>query len=170
MMNNKQLPESSLIRSLKIRPIKQEDLPAVSLIHQKVFLRQMLSDKWIECNFNAFPRFLIYVAQIEESIIAYIIWNQKSGFRPEVVLELEQIAVLNEYQGQGVGKAIIEKSLPMLKMQLAKHDSVLKHIMISTRADNQAQKLYADVLGATTEATITNLYSADEVLMVARDV
>jgi len=148
----------------------QEDIHKVSSIHQKVFLRQMHSEKWIESNFNAFPRFLIYVAQIKESVIAYIIWNQKSGFRPEVVLELEQIAVLNEYQGQGVGKTIIEASLPILKTQLAQHGSVLKHIMISTRADNNAQKLYADVLGAKIEATISNLYSADEVIMVARDV
>lgn len=169
-MANKSLLGSSLSSSVTIRLMNKEDVEKVSSIHRQAFLRQMHSHKWIECNFNAFPRFLIYVAQIEESIIAYIIWNQKSGFRPEAVLELEQIAVLNEYQGQGVGKVIIEDSLTMVKTELANHDAVLKHILISTRADNQAQQLYADVLGAKIEATISNLYSADEVLMVARDV
>jgi ribosomal protein S18 acetylase RimI-like enzyme len=42
--------------------------------------------------------------------------------------------------------------------------------LVSTRTDNQAQKLYRKVLGAEVEATIKNLYSADEVYMVARHV
>ena len=42
--------------------------------------------------------------------------------------------------------------------------------MVTTRADNAAQRLYKRVLGAEVEATITNLYSADEVIMIARNV
>jgi ribosomal protein S18 acetylase RimI-like enzyme len=96
--------------------------------------------------------------------------SQKSGFRPEVVLELEQVAVLPKHHGQGVGRELIEESLPFVRDHLAKQGSTLKHIIVTTRADNHAQKLYRSTLGAEVEATIVNLYSADEVFMVARDV
>ena len=36
-----------------------------------------------------------------------VVGYQKSGFRPEVVLELEQIAVTPTCQGNGVGSALI---------------------------------------------------------------
>ena len=39
-----------------------------------------------------------------------------------------------------------------------------------TRSDNGAQKLYRTALGAEVVATISSLYSGDEVLMVARKV
>jgi len=36
--------------------------------------------------------------------------------------------------------------------------------------DNHTQKLYKNILGAEVEATIPDLYSADEVVLVARNV
>ena len=65
---------------------------------------------------------------------------------------------------------MIQDSLQLVKAQLNKQNSVLKHVIVSTRADNQAQRLYEKELAAVVEATITNLYSADEVFMVARDI
>jgi len=150
--------------------MESDDLKKTALVHKKAFIRQRLSFEWLECNLNAFPRFLSYVAEIENSIVGYILWSQKSGFRPEAVLELEQIAVLPKYHGQGIGKELIQKSLPFVKEQLAKQDAKLKHIIVTTRADNRAQKLYKTTLGAEVEATLSNLYSADEVFMVARNV
>jgi len=78
--------------------------------------------------------------------------------------------VLSSYHGQGIGRSLIEETLPFVKYQLAKQGSALKHVTVTTRADNQAQKLYKDTLGAEVESTIGNLYSADEVFMIARDV
>lgn len=48
--------------------------------------------------------------------------------------------------------------------------AVLKHILVTTRADSYAQRLYKNVLGAEVEAALANLYSADEVIMVARNI
>lgn len=39
---------------------------------------------------KAYPRFLSFVAEINNQIVGYIVWAQKSGFRAEAVLELEQ--------------------------------------------------------------------------------
>ncbi|WP_338049718.1 GNAT family N-acetyltransferase [Psychromonas antarctica] len=112
----------------------------------------------------------MFVAETNDEITGYIIWLQKSGFRPAAVLELEQLAVSPNFQGQGIGRKLINESLPLVKKQLLLHGSTVKHIWVTTRADNFAQALYKKTLGAEIETTIKNLYSADEVLMIARNV
>lgn len=150
--------------------MKQADLTKAAVVHQLAFVRQRHSLEWLECSFNAFPRYMMFVAEIENKVVGYIIWAQKSGFRPEAVIELEQLAVSPDYQGKGIGRRLITDSLPLMKQQLAEKQSVLKHILVTTRADNHAQELYKSTLGAEVEATISNLYSADEVLMIARNI
>lgn len=118
--------------------------------------------------FQRFPA--SFVTEDYNGIIGYIIWTQKSGFRPEAVLEIEQLAVSPDHQAKGTGRSLILNSLPLVKAKLAENNSLLKHILVTTRADNFAQKLYKSTLGAEVEATISNLYSADEVLMITRNV
>lgn len=162
-------------KAMIIRVMIESDLEKVAKAHELAFSRQTLSKEWLTCALNAFPRNLCYLVEESESVgeqgvLGYIIWGQKSGFRPEVVLELEQIAVLPACQGQGIGQALITESLNLVREHLALRDAKVKHILVSTRADNHAQSLYKKVLGAKVEATIENLFSADEVYMVARDV
>lgn len=153
-----------------IRLMEQSDLTAATEIYQATFVRQSHSREWLQCNFNAFPRYMMFVAEYDNDILGFITWTQKSGFRSEVVLELELLAVKPSSQGKGVGKKLIVDSLPLVKQLLAEKEAVLKHVLVTTRADNYAQELYKSALGAEIEATISNLYSADEVLMIARNV
>ncbi|CAH7076734.1 N-acetyltransferase [Vibrio chagasii] len=154
----------------QVRFMTEADLDGAALVHQATFVRQQKSKKWLQCNLSAAPRFLNFVAESDGEIVGYIIWVQKSGFRPEAVLELEQLAVLPSAQGQGLGKKLILDSLRQVKQKLSEQGSTLKHVLVTTRADNFAQKLYQSTLGAEVETTISNLYSADEVLMIARNV
>jgi ribosomal protein S18 acetylase RimI-like enzyme len=156
---------------IEILPIAEAYVDAVAHMHKVCFPRQQLSADWVRCNFQCYPRVQLYVAKNSQGeIVGYIQWIQKSGFRQQVVLELEQFAVLPEYQGQGMGYALITKSLPMVQRELQARGASLKHILVTTRADNQSQRLYKKALNAEIEAVISNLYSHDEVIMVARDV
>lgn len=157
---------------VQVRLMTEADLDGAALVHQATFtfVRQQSSKGWLQCNLSAASRFLNFVAENEGEVVGYIIWVQKSGFRPEAVLELEQLAVLPSAQGQGLGKKLILDSLPQVKQKLSEQGSTLKHVLVTTRADNFAQKLYQSTLGAEVETTISNLYSADEVLMIARNV
>lgn len=146
------------------------DLEQAAWIHSQAFARQTRSKQWLESNLKAVPRFLCYVSEEHGEISGYIIWMQKSGFRPKVVMELEQLAVMPKRQCQGIGKRLITESLSSVKQELTKQKAVLKHIIVSTRADNHAQKLYRDTLNAEIEVTLSDLYSADEVLMIARNI
>lgn len=154
---------------MKIRSMTKHDLLNVSKVHREAFPRQLHSEKWIDCNFNAYPRIRYFVAEEGETILGYAQWMEKSGFRKDVVLELEQIAVLTSKQKQGVGSALISQSLKMIKEELKQRDAYIKHILVTTRTDNAAQKLYKNVLNAQQEVVIANLFSADEVLMIARN-
>lgn len=149
----------------------EEDIDAVAKIHTEQFPRQQYSKKWISCNFTAFPRIMVFVARDErDKVIGYIQWIQKSGFRPESVWELEQIAVLKNHQGKGIGKLLIEKSLEFIKNYLADTNSKLKAVLVSTRIDNSARSLYEKVLKAKEVAVIKDLYSHDEIIMMATGV
>lgn len=146
-----------------------DDTSIVAKIHAQAFSRQHSSEKWIACNFAAFPRIMIFVARDEQDkVIGYIQWIHKSGFRQEAVIELEQIAVLKTKQQQGIATKMIQESLNQIKDYLRDNKSFLKSILISTRTDNHAQALYKKALGAQVIATVRDLYSADEVLMLAK--
>lgn len=153
-----------------ILPMHEEYMDAVAKVHTEQFPRQKDSLKWISCNFAAFPRILMFVARNEiDKVIGYIQWIQKSGFRQQSVIELEQIAVLKSQQGKGIGSLLIEQSLMQIKDYLASTNSSLKAILVTTRTDNQAKTLYEKVLKAKEVAVIKNLYSHDEVIMLADD-
>lgn len=156
---------------MKIRPLQQQDIENTARVHKAAFARQKMSNEWIKSNSKAFPRIQYYVAENQDKeIVGYIHWSQKSGFRREVVLELEQLAVVPQYHGKGIGTKLIKESLPQVNCQLATRGAAIKHIIVTTRSDNHAQKLYKKTIGAEVEATISNLYSADEVFMVARNI
>lgn len=152
-----------------IRRMVEADLERTAQIHKEAFSRQMLSDEWIACNFRAFPKTKYFIAEIKEKIVGYIQWTEKSGFRKEVVLELEQMAVLPPEQGKGIGTSLINCSLPMIKEELARRGSTIKHILVTTRDDNFAKNLYIKTLNAKTEVVLKDLFSADEVLMISRN-
>jgi len=54
-----------------------------------------------------------------------------------------------------------------VQFYLESKGATLKSILISTRTDNKAQELYKKTLGAEVVSVIKNLYSADEVIMIA---
>jgi hypothetical protein len=147
----------------------ENDIKETAQVHREAFSRQILSYEWITCNFKAFPKTKYFIAEVEEKIVGYIQWTEKSGFRKEVVLELEQIAVLPTRQGKGIGTSLIINSLPMIKVELASRGSTIKHILVTTRDDNSAKQLYINTLNAKTEAVLKNFFSADEVLMISRN-
>ena len=149
--------------------MNRDDIKGVALVHSEAFPRQNLSLEWISTNYLAYPRIQYYVAESEDNIMGFISWTQKSGFRPEVVLELEQIAVSPRHQSNGIGRKLISDSLPLMENHLKSRNAILKHIMVTTRSDNEAQKLYKSVLGVEVDCTIKDLFSADEVVMIRRN-
>ena len=148
--------------------MEENDRAAVAKVHEAAFPRQSRSGEWIACNFAAFPRMQYFVAEINGKIVGFILWIHKAGFRPQAVLELEQIGVGPDHQGRGIGERLIRESWSVVCEHVRESGATVKSVLVTTRTDNAAQRLYAKTLGVRVVATVPDLYSADEVLMVKR--
>ncbi len=155
-------------KMITVREYRCTDLAYVVAIHGEAFPRQGYSEEWIRCTARAYPRMRYYVAESNDVISGYLLWVEKSGFREEVVLELEQIAVLAKFQNNGIGEALIKLSLNDVSSSIQARGAEVTTVLITTRSDNQAQRLYQRVLGAEVVATVPSLFSGNELLMLAR--
>jgi len=156
---------------MKISKFVKKDIKDAARIASQSFSglkEKSKAKKWIECNFRAYPRMQYFTAKINNRIIGYVLWAEKGGFRNESVWELEQIAVDENYRGQGIGSELINKSLEEMKKYLKKRKSSLKLIEVTTGAENKAQGLYKKTLNAKIECVIKDLFRGDEVVMIAR--
>lgn len=152
---------------MPVRSACQGDIRRIAAIHAACFTRQYRSNEWIACQFAAYPLKRIFVATMDGEIVGYSILAEKSGFRQEVVVELEQIAVAPERQGRGVGTYLICDSLSAVKQALVERGATMRSVLVTTRYDNAAQKLYQRALNAEIVATIPSLFGEeDEVVMV----
>ena len=151
-----------------VRKASMRDSTAIAAIHREAFARQQQSEQWVASTLAAEPRFYCCVVEVDAEMAGYIFWAQKSGIRPEAVLELDQVAVLKRYQGLGYAEQLIRKSMALVEQELAEAGQKIKAVLVSTRADNLAQRLYAKVLDVKTVAQIDDLYSAAEVIMISK--
>ena len=155
---------------LTIRRMTEDDIDQAAQVHAAAFPRQTFSRDWVQCGFRAFPKIQFFVAERNGEIVGVAFWTEKSGFRKEAIVELEQIAVHPSMQGQGIGTALIQQSLPPVAAKIAERGACLKHLLVNTRADNYAQQLYEKAMGAVPAATISGMFPVDEVYMIAKDV
>lgn len=159
-----------MIKDPTIRRMTEQDIEAAAQVHAAAFPRQTFSKEWVECGFRAFPKIQFFVVEHQAEIVGVAFWTEKSGFRKEAIVELEQIAVSPSLQGQGIGTALIQQSLPAVAGKIAERGACLKHLLVNTRADNYAQQLYKKAMGAVPAATISGMFPVDEVYMIAKDV
>ncbi len=158
------------VNDVIIRRMREQDIEQAAEVHAAAFPRQTFSKEWIQCGFGAFPKIQFFVAEHDAQIVGVIFWTEKSGFRKEAIVELEQIAVRPSLHGQGIGTALIQQSLPSVAAKIAERGASVKHLLVNTRADNYAQQLYRKAMGAVPAATISGMFPVDEVYMIAKDV
>lgn len=150
-----------------VRIANNDDIESIANIHQQSFERQFDSYTWVKSTLAAWPRFMVYVILNDVKIVGYIFWQQKSGIRTRVILELDQIAIQSDFRGKGLGEILIKNSLTEVENLLRNNDQTIKSILVSTRDDNKAKQLYKKVLNSKEVAKIANLYSSTEVLMLS---
>ena len=156
---------------VKIQPLKEQEIGQIVEIASACFGGMRDREKardWVSCNFRAFPRMKYFAAKEDDSIIGYILWMEKGGFRENSVLELEQIAVREDRRSNGVGGALVRESLRYIQADMKKRGSKLKLLEVTTGTDNQAQSFYRRNLNAEPECIIRDLFKGDEVVMIAR--
>lgn len=150
-----------------VQKAQQDHVEIIVQIHHLAFIRQKDSYQWVVSTLNAYPRYVCYVIYVEDQIAGYIFWSQKSGFRTEVILELDQIAIHPNFQAKGLSKILITDSLKMLEIELHKNEQMIKKILVSTSEDNFAKKIYENVLATKEVAVISELFRLAEVYLIS---
>jgi ribosomal protein S18 acetylase RimI-like enzyme len=110
-----------------------------------------------------------WVAVVSGTVVAYILWLEKGGFRRDAVVELEQIAVRSAHRGQGVGEALIRASLDGVRRSLRARGAQLKLVEVTTGSEQGAVGFYARVLGAEVAARIPDVFRGEEYILIARE-
>lgn len=128
-----------------------------------------LAEAWHRGGLSAYPKTQYFVAERDGRVVGYASWTFIGGFQAGVV-ELEQLGVHAEHQSQGIGTALIQQSLLLVQSWLQQNAGRKLHaVKVDTATDNDAQRLYRNVLGAEVEATLKDfLYGNDEVIMLKR--
>lgn len=153
---------------MDVRRVEEDEIRSVADVHGAAFDRHEKSEEWIRCNFDAYPRIQLFAAEEDGRIEGFVMWTQRSGFRENSVLELEQIAVLPDHQGEGIGTHLIEESLTVVEDWLADRDSTVRTIIVGTRTDNEAQRLYKKTLDAEPAAIVEDYASGNELFLISR--
>lgn len=154
-----------------IKPAIKKDLTGIAKINLTCFhgcanLKE--AQKWVFCNFQAWPRFHYFTLKEKNKLIGYILWYFKGGWRQNSVLELEQIAIDQKYRGCGFGSKLINDSLNQLKNYLKKERRKLKTVLVTTGTEQKAKKIYEQVLNAKPAAKINGLFRGDEIILIRR--
>jgi GNAT superfamily N-acetyltransferase len=67
--------------------------------------------EWVGSLLRAFPVYQVFVARAYGQVAGYVSWQCHGGFgRPELVVELEQLAIADSYSRMGIGSALIERA------------------------------------------------------------
>lgn len=157
------------MKNIVVRRMQETDLVEAAQVHKRAFPRQTFNDQWLSCNFRAFPLSQCFVAEAEGKIVGLIMWYEKSGFRQEAIVDIEQACVLPEHQGKGVGTALFVQSLPLVAEKIAERGAVLKTITTNGRADNSPVQHLCKKYGAEEIARLPGVFTDDEVYLVLRD-
>jgi ribosomal protein S18 acetylase RimI-like enzyme len=154
-----------------IRELSYRDIPSLVDIYIESFKGmndERVVRRWIECKYRSKPISVYYVASLEDRIVGYILWTEHGGFRSDVVIELEQVAVRREFRGKGIASKLIKDSLQRFTEEyINSRGARLKLVIVTTSKDNAAKELYKRVLNASEVCTISDLYSTDESILIA---
>ncbi|MBU1167198.1 GNAT family N-acetyltransferase [Patescibacteria group bacterium] len=157
----------------RVRKAKKEDLDRIIEISLNCFSQDNKDEqeayRWVSATFAASPRVVYFVAEADGQVAGYINWMHIGGFRSGVV-ELDQIGVHSDFQGQGLGQVLLKESLKTVKKMSQEELGVpIRVVKVDTATTNAAKGFYEKHLGAKEEAVLKDFfYGEDEAIMLKR--
>ena len=97
---------------MKIQEAKIGDVKTLLQIEEELFFKDSsaLSKRAFSYHLK---KNIIFKVIIEEKIVAYILWLKRKNF-----YRLYSFAILKEFQGKGIGKALLEHNLNILNKDI----------------------------------------------------
>lgn len=120
---------------MNIRVASESDLDKITEIYKECFPNERHHHQWIRACYQSYPKGIY-------TIVGYILWCIKNGFRDAIIAELEQLAVRPSYAGRGYGKNLIKISYEMYKHTISEFGFSVGAVLVTTFEGNHAENLY----------------------------
>jgi len=154
-----------------IRHATSRDLKAIAAINRTSFSGNKpkgTAERWVKSHFEQGAQYH-YVVDVKNGVVrAFIGWELKGGFARETpALELEQLAVHEDFRGKGIGQKIVEASFKKMKTWLTKHQPEAQSVRVFVWAKDEngyARKIYTRLCDSI--AGERTLYGVKEVMYV----
>ncbi len=156
---------------VEVRPATERDLEGIALVGSESFsgMRPLpVAVRWVRACWGAAPRMRYWIAERQRETLGYILWMEKGGFRPEAVVELEQIAVRPVRREHGIGSELVRRSFEALSRSIEEDGRRVRVIEVTTGSEQGAVEFYRRTLGAEVVAKIPGLFRGDEFVLIAR--
>lgn len=102
-----------------VRRAEHQDLGAMAEINAGSFSGNQAdlgkALEWVRCWFQAFPLYQYFVIEVEGKVVGYVGWQIHGGLlRTQPVIELEQVAIAQQFQGQGLALRLCDESMQLV--------------------------------------------------------
>jgi ribosomal protein S18 acetylase RimI-like enzyme len=99
-----------------------------------------------------------YIVADDNGRIAGLTTWQMHGLPKHQLCELDRIAVLSQYRGKGLGKALFNALIKAANEEYKKHGFKLRKLYILTHADNKRAQSFYKKMGCKHETTLKSHY------------
>jgi len=133
---------------IRIRQLGDNELEkSAAIVREEIYdtltIKEMMS--WMENGIGSFPFCQHFVATAEdEEILGFISWGLYDRLDPELVLEVNWMAVKHNFQRQGIGESLLLVSLEKVKAYWSQEGLRVRAVMVST--DPSSAGFYRKVL------------------------
>ena len=146
---------------MKIRRSKPSDAKGIANVLVNSYNVKDLNEGMNVFKDESAKQHVYIVAEDKGKVIGIATWIMH-GLPKHQLAELDRIAVLPEYRGQGVAKPLFEALLKDAKEFYKKNKSKLRKMYILTHYDNVRAHRFYEKLGFTHETTLKQHYYANK--------
>jgi|TARA_B100002003_G_C14004829_1_gene484955 ribosomal protein S18 acetylase RimI-like enzyme len=140
---------------MKFRKATSKDAVGIATVLKECYNIDSIKEGTITFKDEVVKKYNYIVADDDGRIAGIVTW-QMHGLPKHQLCELDRIAVLSNYRGKGLGRALFQALVKDAKEKYKKHNSRLRKLYILTHADNKKAQSFYKKMGCKHETTLKN--------------
>ncbi|MBW2975531.1 GNAT family N-acetyltransferase [Candidatus Woesearchaeota archaeon] len=142
---------------MKLRKAEEKDAAGIAAVLEECYNIDSVEEGIKVFKEEASKKHNYIVADIDGRIAGIVTWKMH-GLPKHGLCELDRIAVLKEFRGRSVGKALFNALIEKADSEYKSKGSRLRRLYILTHADNKVAQSFYVKMGCTHEATLKSHY------------